>query len=267
MAPAPDSPLPVAVRVERDGPVATITLHRAHCRNAVDGPTALALRQAFEQFEADDSLLVAVLTGGGGQFCAGADLTAVGDAQRGHQVAPDGSGPGPMGPSRLHFAKPVIAAVEGYAVAGGLELALMCDLRVAARSAIFGVFCRRWGVPLIDGGTVRLPRIVGQARALDMILTGRPVAADEALAFGLANRVVDDGCALTEAQALARQIAGFPQACMRADRHSALQQWSLPLPQALQHEGAGGWAALQAEGLAGAARFAAGAGRHGAIER
>jgi enoyl-CoA hydratase len=157
----------------------------------------------------------------------------------------------------------VIAAVEGHAVAGGLELALMCDLRVAARSAVFGVYCRRWGVPLIDGGTVRLPRIVGQARALDMILTGRAVGADEAQAFGLANRVVDDGCALAEAQALARQIAGFPQACMRADRASALAQWDLPLDVALQHEGAGGHAALQAEGLAGAARFAAGAGRHG----
>ena len=251
------------VSLTTDGPVATITLHRPECRNAVDGPTAAALRAAFDQFEADDSLAVAVFTGGGGQFCAGADLKAVADGSRRNQATPDGSGPGPMGPTRQHFSKPVIAAVEGHAVAGGLELALMCDLRVAARGAIFGVYCRRWGVPLIDGGTVRLPRIVGQARALDMILTGRAVGADEALAMGLANRVVDDGHALAEAQALARQIASFPQACMRADRASALAQWDLPLDLALQREGAGGYAALQAEGLAGAARFAAGAGRHG----
>jgi enoyl-CoA hydratase len=251
------------VSLTTDGPVATITLHRPDCRNAVDGPTATALRAAFDQFEADDRLAVAVFTGGGGQFCAGADLKAVADGSRRNQATADGSGPGPMGPTRTVFSKPVIAAVEGHAVAGGLELALMCDLRVAARSAIFGVYCRRWGVPLIDGGTVRLPRIVGQARALDMILTGRAVAADEALAMGLANRLVDDGCALAEAQALARQIAGFPQACLRADRASTLAQWDWPLDVALQREGAGGHAALQAEGLAGAARFAAGAGRHG----
>jgi len=251
------------VQWRTDGPVATITLHRPHCRNAVDGPTAAALREAFERFEADATLAVAVFTGGGGQFCAGADLAAAADPARRNAVSADGSGPGPMGPTRMHFGKPVIAAVEGHAVAGGLELALMCDLRVAARSAVFGVYCRRWGVPLIDGGTVRLPRIVGQARALDLILTGRAVGADEALAIGLANRVVDDGNALAEAQALARQIAAFPQACLRADRASALAQWDWPLDQALQREGAGGWHALQAEGLAGAARFAAGAGRHG----
>jgi enoyl-CoA hydratase len=254
---------PAPVQWHTDGPVATITLHRPACRNAVDGPTATALREAFDRFESDATLAVAVFTGGGGQFCAGADLAAVADPARSNTVQADGSGPGPMGPSRLNFSKPVIAAVEGYAVAGGLELALMCDLRVAARSAVFGVFCRRWGVPLIDGGTVRLPRIVGQARALDLILTGRAVAADEALAMGLANRVVDDGTALAAAQALAHQIAGFPQACLRADRASALAQWDWPLAQALQAEGAGGWAALQAEGIAGAARFAAGAGRHG----
>ena len=256
-------PQPTAVALTTDGPVATITLHRPHCRNAVDGLTALALRAAFEQFEADPALAVAVFTGGGGHFCAGADLAAVANGERRNTSLPDGSGPGPMGPTRMQFNKPVIAAIEGYAVAGGLELALMCDLRVAARSAVFGVFCRRWGVPLIDGGTVRLPRIVGQARALDMILTGRPVAADEALAFGLANRLVDDGQALAEAQALALQIAAFPQRCLRADRASALSQWDWPLDQALQHEGLGGQAALHAEGLAGAARFAAGAGRHG----
>ncbi|OYU76133.1 MAG: enoyl-CoA hydratase, partial [Burkholderiales bacterium PBB5] len=206
---------------------------------------------------------VAVLTGGGGQFCAGADLKAVGDPTRGHQVSADGRGPGPMGPTRMALSKPVIAAIEGHAVAGGLELALMCDLRVAARSAVLGVYCRRWGVPLIDGGTVRLPRLIGQGRALDLILTGRAVLADEALAIGLVNRVVDDGRALDEALALARQIAGFPQACLRADRASALAQWDWPLDQALEHEGAAAQAVLQAEGLAGAARFAAGAGRHG----
>jgi enoyl-CoA hydratase len=255
-----------SVQFSQDGAIATITLHRPACRNAVDAPTAEALHAAFERFEADAALHVAVFTGGGGHFCAGADLAAVAGGKRRSRALPDGSGPGPMGPTRLHFSKPVIAAVEGYAVAGGLELALMCDLRVVARSAIFGVFCRRWGVPLIDGGTVRLPRLIGQARALDMILTGRPVAADEALAFGLASRVVDDGQALDEALVLARQIAGFPQACMNADRASALAQWALPMADALQREGAGGWAALQAEGLAGAARFKAGAGRGGRFD-
>ena len=254
---------PPAVRIHRDGPVATITLSRPDCRNAVDGPTAAALRAAFEAFEADPEARVAVLHGDGGHFCGGADLKALGDPDRRNAVSADGSGPGPMGPTRMAFDKPVIAAVEGYAVAGGLELALMCDLRVAARSAVFGVFCRRWGVPLIDGGTVRLPRIVGMGRALDMILTGRPVDAAEALAMGLANRVVDDGDALAEAQGLARQIAAFPQACMRADRASAHAQWDLPLAEALRREGAGGWQALNAEGIDGAARFAGGAGRHG----
>ena len=252
-----------AVTVGVDGPVCTITLHRPAQRNAVDGPTAGELRAAFEAFEADDALRVAVLTGGGGHFCAGADLTALGDPARRNGLRADGSGPGPMGPTRMAFAKPVIAAIEGYAVAGGLELALMCDLRVAARDAVFGVFCRRWGVPLIDGGTVRLPRIVGMGQALDLILTGRAVAADEALSMGLANRVVEPGQALAAAQALALQIAGFPQACLRADRASAYAQWDLPLHEALQREGAGGHAAVLAEGLDGAARFAAGAGRHG----
>jgi enoyl-CoA hydratase len=252
-----------AVTLQSQGPVATITLHRPEVRNAVDGPTALALREAFEAFEADASLAVAVFTGGGGHFCAGADLQAFGDAARRNVVAPDGSGPGPMGPTRMDFSKPVIAAIEGYAVAGGLELALMCDLRVAARSATFGVFCRRFGVPLIDGGTVRLPRIVGMGRALDLILSGRAVGADEALAMGLANRVVDDGAALQAAQALAQQIAGFPQACMRADRASAFAQWTLPMAEALRQEGAGGYPVIAAESISGAARFAAGAGRGG----
>ncbi len=251
------------VRSSTNGPVTTIVIDRPHCRNAVDGPTAAALRTAFETFEADAGQRVAVLAGAGGHFCAGADLAALGDPARRNVLVPDGSGAGPMGPTRIAFTKPVIAAVEGYAVAGGLELALMCDLRVAARSAVFGVFCRRWGVPLIDGGTVRLPRIVGMGRALDMILTGRPVGADEALAFGLANRIVDEGQALTAAQALALEIASFPQGCLRADRASAFTQWDLPLAQALQREGAGGYRAVLDEGLAGAARFSAGAGRHG----
>jgi enoyl-CoA hydratase len=254
---------PAAVTFTTDGPVATITLHRPGCRNAVDGPTAAALLAAFERFAADDHLLAAVLTGGGGQFCAGADLKAVADPARRNTVSADGRGAGPMGPTRLQLAKPVIAAIEGHAVAGGLELALWCDLRVAARSAVFGVFCRRWGVPLIDGGTVRLPRLIGQGRALDLILTGRAVAADEALAIGLVNRVVDDGGALAAAQALAAQLAAFPQACLRADRASALAQWALPERDALAAEGAAGRAVVQAEGVAGAARFAAGAGRHG----
>jgi enoyl-CoA hydratase len=253
-----------AVHSRRDGPVATITIDRPEARNAVDGPTARALREAFEAFEADDDALVAVLHGAGGSFCAGADLKALGDPARRNELRSDGDGPGPMGPTRMDFSKPVIAAVEGHAVAGGLELALMCDLRVAARSAVFGVFCRRWGVPLIDGGTVRLPRIVGMGRALDLILTGRAVGADEALAIGLANRVVGDGQALAEAQALARDIAAFPQRCLRADRASAHAQWSLPPADALRREGAGGWPVIEAESLAGAARFAAGAGRHGA---
>jgi enoyl-CoA hydratase len=252
-----------SVRTEQQGPVLTITLDRPERRNAVDGPTALALRAAFEAFEADDGARVAVLTGAGGHFCAGADLQALGDPERRNPIEASGSAPGPMGPTRMAFGKPVIAAVEGYAVAGGLELALMCDLRIAARSATFGVFCRRWGVPLVDGGTVRLPRIVGMGRALDMILSGRPVGADEAWTMGLATRVVDDGRALAEAQALARQIAAFPQRCMLADRASAHAQWDLPLAEALRREGAGGFPVIEAESLAGAARFAAGAGRHG----
>jgi enoyl-CoA hydratase len=255
--------MPHPVSFSTDGPVATITLQRPERRNAVDGPTAAALRAAFEAFEADAALHVAVLTGAGGHFCAGADLGAMADPATRNEIEPSGSGPGPMGPTRQALGKPVLAAVEGYAVAGGLELALMCDLRIAARSAVFGVFCRRWGVPLIDGGTVRLPRLVGQGRALDMILTGRAVGADEALAIGLADRVVDDGQALAAAQALAREIAAFPQACLRADRASALAQWDESLADALRREGAGGFAVVHAEGLAGAARFAAGAGRHG----
>jgi len=252
-----------SVVVELRGPVAVVTLDRPDCRNAVDGPTAAHLREAFEAFEADDRRRVLVLTGAGGQFCAGADLKAMGDPARRNVVEPSGSGHGPMGPTRMTLRKPAIAAIEGHAVAGGLELALLCDLRVAARGAVLGVFCRRWGVPLIDGGTVRLPRIVGEARALDMILTGRAVPADEALSFGLVNRVVDDGQALAAAVALAEEIAAFPQRCLRADRASALAQWDMTLAEALRSEGAGGFAVVAEEGLAGAQRFAAGAGRHG----
>jgi enoyl-CoA hydratase len=255
--------MPAAVLFQTDGPVCTIQLNRPDCRNAVDGPTAAALLAACERWEADVARGVAVLGGTGGHFCAGADLTAVGDPARRNHLDPDGAAPGPMGPSRMALSKPLIAAVSGYAAAGGLELALLADLRVVEHDAVFGVFCRRWGVPLIDGGTVRLPRIVGMGRALDMILTGRAVQADEALAMGLASRVVETGQALVVAQQLAREIAAFPQQCMLADRASAYGQWDLPLAQALQQEGARGTPMVFAEGVAGAARFAAGAGRHG----
>ena len=251
------------VTTDRDGSVLIVTINRPEARNAVDRPTADLLRQAFLDFERDDSLAVAVLTGADGNFCAGADLKAIGDPERGNEVEASGRGPGPMGPSRLQLSKPVIAAVSGHAVAGGLELALWCDLRVAEESAVFGVFCRRWGVPLIDGGTVRLPRIVGQGVALDMILTGRPVGGAEALRIGLASRLVADGEAFSSAVALAQEIAKFPQQCLRADRHSALQQWDLPLDEALQAEGAGGYPIVFAEAIAGAKRFADGEGRHG----
>jgi enoyl-CoA hydratase len=243
--------------------VCTITLNRANKRNAVDGPMAAELREAFERFEADDALRVAVLTGAGGNFCAGADLSAVGDPARRNELDPQGGGSGPMGPTRMALSKPLIAAVNGHAVAGGLELALLADLRVADEDAVFGVFCRRWGVPLIDGGTVRLPRIVGMGRALDMILSGRAVGAAEALAMGLVNRVTPPGGALAAAQELARQLAAFPQRCMLADRRSAYEQWDLPLAEALRREGALGVPMVFAEGEAGAARFARGAGRHG----
>ncbi|MFS2208242.1 crotonase/enoyl-CoA hydratase family protein [Variovorax sp. Varisp36] len=243
--------------------VCTITLNRANKRNAVDGSMAAELREAFERFEADDALRVAVLTGAGGNFCAGADLSAVGDPARRNELDPQGGGSGPMGPTRMALSKPLIAAVNGHAVAGGLELALLADLRVADEDAVFGVFCRRWGVPLIDGGTVRLPRIVGMGRALDMILSGRAVGAAEALAMGLVNRVTPPGGALAAAQELARQLAAFPQRCMLADRRSAYEQWDLPLAEALRREGALGVPMVFAEGEAGAARFARGAGRHG----
>ena len=251
------------VLTEVSGAICTITLNRPAKRNAVDRQTATALREAFEAFEADAALRVAVLCGAGGNFCAGADLSALGDPARRNEIDPEGRGPGPMGPTRMLLAKPLIAAVAGYAVAGGLELALLADLRVVEVSAVFGVFCRRWGVPLIDGGTVRLPRVVGHGRALDLILTGRPVTAAEALQIGLASRVVPDGQARVAAQTLARQIAAFPQQCMLVDRLSAYRQWDHDLETALRQEGAAGYRIVFEEALAGASRFANGAGRHG----
>ncbi|NEA46581.1 crotonase/enoyl-CoA hydratase family protein [Streptomyces sp. SID10815] len=249
------------VRVERQGYVTTVVLSRPAARNAVDGPTAAELAAAFRAFEADETARVAVLWGEGGTFCAGADLKAVGTG-RGNRVAEDGDGP--MGPTRMRLSKPVIAAVAGHAVAGGLELALWCDLRVAEEDAVFGVFCRRWGVPLIDGGTVRLPRLIGAGRAMDMILTGRPVPAREAYGMGLANRVVPTGRSRAEAELLAARIAGFPQECLRGDRASALDQEGLSEEEAMRCELRHGVAVLAA-GIEGAARFAAGAGRHGAF--
>jgi enoyl-CoA hydratase len=253
------------VRIESDGPVAIIVLDRPERRNAVDGPTAAALTAAFVRFEAEADWRVAVLFGAGGTFCAGADLTSMHDETHRNVVQPDGSGAGPMGPTRMAFTKPVIAAIAGYAVAGGLELAAMCDLRIVEEDAVLGVFCRRFGVPLIDGGTIRLPRLIGLSRALDLILTGRALDAREALAMGLANRVVAPGTARAAAQALAAQLAAFPQAALAADRRSAWENSVLDdMAEALRREGAGGYRALVDEGIAGAARFAAGAGRHGA---
>ncbi len=249
------------VRVERQGHVTTVVLSRPEARNAVDGPTAADLAAAFRAFEADDEARVAVLWGEGGTFCAGADLKALG-TDRGNRVTE--SGDGPMGPTRLRLSKPVIAAVAGHAVAGGLELALWCDLRVAEQDAVFGVFCRRWGVPLVDGGTVRLPRLIGTSRALDMILTGRPVPAPEAYEMGLANRLVPTGTARTAAEELAAGIARFPQACLRADRASVFDQEGLDEETAMRGELRYGMGVLE-ESLAGAARFASGAGRHGSF--
>ncbi|MEU6172616.1 crotonase/enoyl-CoA hydratase family protein [Streptantibioticus parmotrematis] len=252
----------MSVRVERRGPVTTVVLARPECRNAVDGATAAALADAFRAFEADEAARVAVLWGEGGTFCAGADLKAVG-TERGNRVAPDGDGP--MGPTRMRLSKPVVAAVSGHAVAGGLELALWCDLRVAEEDAVFGVFCRRWGVPLIDGGTVRLPRLIGESRAMDLILTGRPVPAPEAYEMGLANRIVPPGQARAAAEALAGDIARFPQACLRGDRASVLEQRGLPEAEAMAAELRHGRAVL-AEAVDGAGRFSRGAGRHGTFD-
>ncbi|HST35757.1 MAG TPA: crotonase/enoyl-CoA hydratase family protein [Allosphingosinicella sp.] len=249
----------MSVLVERAGAVTTIVIDRPGRRNAVDAATAEALREAFAAFEADDAASVAVLAGADGHFCAGYDLRSF--AENGADYDPLGEGP--MGPTRRPLAKPVLAAVEGYAVAGGLELALWCDLRIASESATFGVFCRRWGVPLVDGGTVRLPRIVGQSRALDLILTGRPVGAEEALAIGLANRVVPEGSARAEAEALAAEIARFPQLCLRTDRDSAWRAFDGDLANALRAEAIAGAAPLAEGARDGASRFAGGRGRSG----
>src|SRR5262252_565353 len=250
------------VAVEKEGTTTIVSIDRfAEARNAVDPETASLLREAFFAFDRDEAQSVAILTGRGGTFCAGYDLKVA--ASRAGVASHDPDGPGPMGPTRHLLSKPVIAAVEGYAVAGGLELALWCDMRVASESARFGVFCRRWGVPLIDGGTVRLPRLIGHSRALDMILTGREVGAREAFEWGLANRLVPRGRALAEAKALAEVIAKFPQVCLRADRRSSYEQWNLGLRDALVNESRLGIPALQAEAQQGAARFAAGKGRGG----
>lgn len=250
----------MSVRVEVDGAVTTVILERPESRNAVDGPTAAALADAFRAFDADPGQSVAVLYGAGGNFCAGADLKAIG-TERGNQVGEDGDGP--MGPTRMRLSKPVIAAIEGYAVAGGLELALWCDLRVASGDAVLGVFCRRWGVPLIDGGTVRLPRLIGTGRAMDLILTGRPVDAWDAERMGLVNRVVPVGQARVEAEALARSLTALPQECLRQDRLSLLEQEGLGEDDAMAGELRHGMTSLAAGALEGAARFAGGEGRHG----
>jgi enoyl-CoA hydratase len=246
------------------GRTLVVTIDRPASRNAIDGPTATALHDAFTAFDADDGFDVAVLEGAEGTFCAGADLKAIGQGT-GNRVHEDMAQPGPLGCTRLLLSKPVVAAVEGHAVAGGLELALWCDLRVAASDATFGVYCRRWGVPLVDGGTVRLPRLIGHSRALDMILTGRGVTGVEAGTWGLANRVVEPGSARAEALALAAALAAFPQTCLRTDRRSSYEQWGLPLEAAMANEVRHGMVPIRAgETQAGAARFAGGAGRHGA---
>jgi enoyl-CoA hydratase len=256
-----DSP---TVTIDHDGEVVVITIDRPEVRNAVDGPTAALLAEAFDRFDRDDALAVAVLQGAGGTFCAGADLKGIAEG-RGNRMDAEMDRDGPMGPTRMVLSKPVIAAVEGHAVAGGLELAIWCDLRVAASDAVFGVYCRRWGVPLVDGGTVRLPRLIGHSHAMDLILTGRGVSGAEAAAMGLANRLVDPGTALREAVALAHRLAAFPQMCLRNDRASALGQWDLPFAAAMAEEMRVGLATIASgETLQGAARFAAGEGRGGA---
>jgi len=249
------------VNYEVDGALAIITINRPEARNAVDRITADALAEAFRRFDADAALSVAILTGKGGYFCAGADLKAV-STNRGNRVTETGDGP--LGCTRMLLSKPVIAAVEGFAVAGGLELALWCDMRVAARDAVFGVFCRRWGVPLVDGGTIRLPRLIGMSNAMDMILTGRGISGDEAVRMGLVNRMTEKGGTLAAARDLANQIAAFPQRCVRSDRMSAYEAWTMPLEEALVNEYRHGIATINSgETREGASRFAAGAGRHG----
>lgn len=250
------------VLTERHDTVFVVTLNRPGVRNAIDQPTALALTAAFQAFDDDDTLAIAILTGAGENFCSGADLTTLVENERALAVTEEGNAP--LGVSRMLLSKPVIAAVEGYAVAGGLELALWCDLRVAATDAVFGVYCRRWGVPLVDGGTIRLPRLIGQSHALDMILTGRGVSGQEALSIGLVNRLVAHGEALPAALTLAQELARLPQHCLRSDRLSVYEQWSLPTQEALRNETRRGQAVLRSgEALAGAMRFVAGQGRHG----
>jgi enoyl-CoA hydratase len=258
-----------SVLIERDGPVTIISINRPHCRNAVDGATARKLFDAFLAFDADQDASVAVFTGTGGTFCAGADLKAVAKGDPEKKREPGGHNTiAPMGPSRLRLSKPVIAAVEGFAVAGGMELALFADMRVVAEDAIFGIFCRRFGVPLIDLGTIRLPRLIGHSQAMDLILTGRPVAGPEAFRMGLANRLVPKGETRAQAIALANEIAAFPQTCLRADRLSALRQWDLGEEEAIGNEMRGGLEVIASgETLAGATRFASGVGRHGAFGR
>jgi enoyl-CoA hydratase len=252
----------MSIKIEKNGYVYTVIINRPEVRNAVDYPTAKALADAFREFDKDDSYRVAVLWGAGGNFCAGADLKAMSKGENVNRVAEDGDGP--MGPTRMKLSKPVIAAVSGYAVAGGLELALWCDLRVVERSAVFGVFCRRWGVPLIDGGTVRLPRLIGLSRAMDMILTGRPVRGEEAYQFGLANRLVEDGKSREEAEKLADTIARFPQVCLRHDRLSAIEQFDLNFEEAIKNEFQHGLNAINSpEIIDGVRKFSSGEGRHG----
>jgi len=252
----------MAVKIEKNGKVMTVIIDRPEARNAIDGPTGQALADAFREFEKDDSAFAAVLHGAGGNFCAGADLKAIVSGKNFNRVEPEGDGP--LGPSRMALSKPVIAAVAGYAVAGGLELALWCDLRVVEKSAVFGVFCRRWGVPLIDGGSIRLPRLIGLSRALDIILTGRPVEASEAFAIGLANRIVDEGRSREEAEKLAAQIAEFPQTCMRNDRLSAYEQSGMDLDAALKNEFQRGLTSLKSpELMEGVKNYSQGKGRHG----
>ena len=252
----------MTVHYEVEGPIAVVTIDRPEVRNAIDGSTAKQLAESFQNFESDNTLSVAVLTGADGTFCSGADLKAVSSDQNNLRV--DLEGDGPLGCTRMSLSKPVIAAVEGHAVAGGLELALWADLRVAANDAVFGVYCRRWGVPLVDGGTIRLPRLIGQSHANDMILTGRGVSGQEAFNMGLANRLCSPGMALSEALNLARQLAEFPQLCLRSDRRSSYEQWGMSFEDALQNETLLGRETIESgETREGATRFAQGAGRHG----
>ena len=254
-----------SIEIEKQDRIFTIIINRPEVRNAIDRPCANQLADAFRTFEADDDSDVAVLYGAGGNFCAGADLTAISDPKRVHRF--EETGDAPLGPSRMCLSKPIIAAVSGYAVAGGLELALFCDLRIMEKSAVLGVFCRRWGVPLIDGGTIRLPRLIGLSRALDLILTGRPVHAEEAMAMGLANRVAEDGTSRAEAEKLAKQLSRFPQTCMRNDRLSAYEQFPMTLDNALVNEYYHGVSSINSsELIEGLEKFKNGKGRHGSFD-